>query len=261
MSYDFFLLLLIQASPFQEKLLKSESILEPIQHHLTLLIHSLSSIYAEQVQHFTFLENQVKSLDLDTVEQEQIIEQEKAIENLRKSFINIQFLCSKALAIAWNSNRADLIEKLSSIKEQSQKFSTLVIGHQGHPDSPPTGLYDVLKNQLNKVFNDDNNQPLSDDEPAIEALVKFSIWYITDYWEMHLLPGISHSELDLDIDASTEHERIDYRRKLFLEVQKNLEKLGLFTLGDLKKNMIYSKVALKNYIQKNLMPATNQFDI
>lgn len=247
MSQEVFLSLLMQAPPEQQTLLKEESISEPIQHQLTLLTHSLSSISNSQNQTFSTLEMQLNSLDLTTIGPDQIIVQEKAIELLRETCLNTQLFSSKALALAWNSNRTDLIEKLSSIKEQSQKLSELAIGYPRIPNSPPTGLYAILENHLNTVFIDDNNKPLSDDEPALEALVKFSIWYISDYWEIGLLPHI----LDLsqyNQDTVSEKERTS----LFENVKKNLEKINLFTLGDLKKHKLYSKSALKNYIREHL---------
>lgn len=251
MPQEVFLLLLMQASPEQQTLLKEESITEPIQHQLTLLTHSLSSISNSQNQTFNTLEMQLNSLDLTTIDPDQIIAQEKAIELLRETCLNTQLFSSKALALAWNSNRTDLIEKLSSIKEQSQKLSELAIGYPMISNSPPTGLYATLQNRLNVVFIDDNNKPLNDDEPALEALVKFSIWYISDYWEIGLLPHILDLS-QLNQSSALEKERMEDRLYLFEEVKKNLKKINLFTLGDLKKHKIYSKVALKNYIREHL---------
>lgn len=252
-SQELFFMLLMQASSAQQLLLKQESISEPIQHHLTLLTHALSTTSESQNQTFSNLEMQLESLNLAIMTPEQISEQENVIEFLRETCLNTQLVSSKALAIAWNSNRTDLIEKLSSIKEQSQKLSNLAIGHPKLQDFPATGLYAILENRLNSVFNDENNIPLSEDEPALEALVKFSIWYINDYWEVGLLPQISTTEkLQLNSESVTEQEQIDYRKDLFAIVEKNLEKIGLLTLKDLKKNKIYSKAALKNFIQSNL---------
>jgi len=252
MPQGLFLLLLVQATPAQQILLKQESISEPIQHQLTLLTHSLSSISGNQNQAFSNLEIKFGLLDLAIIGPDQIIEQEGLIEFLRETCLKTQLVSSKALALAWNSNRTDLIEKLSSAKEQSHKLAHSLIGQPKLPDSQATGLYALLENRLNSVFNDENNMPLSDDEPALEALVKFSIWYINDYWEVGLLPHISTQEkLQLDAEAVSEQEQIDYRKDLFALVKNNLEKIGLSTLQDLKKNKIYSKAALKNFIQSN----------
>ncbi|MBA3816000.1 MAG: hypothetical protein H0X29_05690 [Parachlamydiaceae bacterium] len=245
-----FLQLLVQATPEEQNILKQESLSEPIQHHLTLLTHELSSASTSHNQAFSALEMQLRSLDLETTDSEQINELEKIIELFRDACLSTQFLSSKALAIAWNSGRTDLIEKLSSFKEQSQKLSNDAIGQSSGPDASACGLYEIFENRLNSVFNDDNNNPLSDDEPTIEALVKFSIWYIKDYWEIGLLPHISQAQLELELapSAAIKDEGKDFRKQLFDDVHKNLEKLGLVNLQNLKKNKIYSKTALKNYI-------------
>lgn len=250
MSQETFLMLLIHASPIQQTLLKQESVSEPVQHHLTLLTHALSSTSDSQNQTFSNLEMQLSSLDLTIIEPDQIAEQEKNIEFLRETCLNTQHLSSKALVITWNSNRTDLIEKLSSIKEQSQKLANLAIGHPRYSDSPSSGLHAILEARLNSVFRDENNKLISDDEPALEALVQFSIWYINDYWEVGLLPHIPTSaELELDSTDTTEQQRIDYRKHLFDEVKENLKRLGLITLQDLKEKRIYSKAALKDFIK------------
>ena len=252
MSQEVFLPLLLQATKEQENILRRESLSEPIQHHLTLLTHGLLTISDKQNQTFSTLEMQLGSLDLATISAAQIIEQEKAIEVFRETCTKTQFICSKALAIAWNSTRMDLIEKLSSIKEQSQKLSNVSIGHPQLPDSPATGLYATFESRLESVFFDENNKVLGNDEPAIEAMVKFCIWYINDYWEVGLLPHVrSLSELDRDSNVPSEREKIDHLKFLFSEVSKNLERLNLRTLEDLKKNKIYSKIALKDFIMSH----------
>jgi len=95
---------------------------------------------------------------------------------------------NKALQLAWNSNRVDLIEKLSTAKETCQKFVISIIGHPRHAVNPPTGLYARLEARLNAVFgnpSDPNDiEAAGNDEPAMEALVKFSIWYLKDYWDL-----------------------------------------------------------------------------
>lgn len=249
-----FLLLLVQASPELQSLLKQESISEPVQHHLTLLTHALATTSDSQSQTFNALETHLETFDLATTTPDQISEQQKVIEFLRETCLNTQLVASKALAIAWNSNRTDLIEKLSWIKEHSQKLSHSLIGHPKLQESPAAGLYAILETRLDSVFNDENNLPLNDDEPALEALIKFSIWYIKDYWEVGLLPQVSDLadlQMNSELESVTAQEQIDHRKDLFAAVKNNLDKLGLSTLKDLKKHKIYSKTALKDFIQSN----------
>lgn len=256
MPHQNFVDLLLHAPPEQLTLLKQQSITEPVQHHLTLLIQELTADMAKCGMRLAIMESELETLDLSEIETSQIADQERKIELLRESLLSIQFTTGKALALAWNTNRMDLIDKLSKLKEQSQRFIQAVIGSPRSASTEPSGLYAALEKRLDSVFGNSDahlhTEALQNDEPVIEALVKFSVWYLHDYQEIGLLPQLDNAgPLELDVSNHSEQERLEYREKLFAIVERNLQSLRFFTLADLKQAKIYSKKALKNYIMSH----------
>lgn len=253
MPHQTFLQLLLKATPGQLSLLKQEGITEPVQHHLTLLAHELTAEVANCSMSLSSLEQEIENIDLSNIDLFQIETEEQKIKTQLAHCFSIQNTASKALAIAWNTNRMDIIEKLSKIKEQSQKFIGQIIGVPRSAASEPTGLFASFEKHLDSVFNTGNDTAsLSNEEPVTEALVKFSVWYLRDYWEIGLLPEIKNLNfLELDPTAHTEKECNEYRENLFATAEQHLERLGLFTLCDLKQAKIYSKKALKDFILQN----------
>jgi hypothetical protein len=88
---------------------------------------------------------------------------------------------------------------------------------------------------------------MKDNTPALEALVKFNVWYIKDYREVGLLPQLDATHIPT---LFPEQEDLKHREQLFKIAESNLEKIGLHTLADLKTERIYSKKALIEYIKK-----------
>lgn len=251
--HDVFLLLLIEATPKQLLILKKEGLTEPIQHHLTLLVHDLLGRMNQCNTIETSIELGIQNLNLEDIDTKQIRAEEEKIYKLLKSCELIQLTSSKALSLAWNTNRTDLIEKLSKIKEQSQRLISQTIGKERSAAATPTGLFQQLEKRLDSVFSSPSNvEALSDDEPITEALVKFSVWYLNDYYQIGLLPEIqSPDQLELPSQTYSEQDRSDHREFLFTAAQRHLEELGLYTLSDLKQAKIYSKKALKEFIAQH----------
>lgn len=262
MRHDLFLQLLLTATPKELLILKHECLTEPIQHHLTLLAHDLVSRISQCNALETSIELGIQNLILDDVDSKQIHNEEEKIHKLLKSCDSILFTASQALSLAWNTNRPDIIEKLSKVKEQAQRLINQVIGKMRSASSTPTGLFLLLEKRLDSVFTSPNDiEAITDDEPATEALVKFSVWYLQDYYQIGLLPDIQHpDQLELDPKAHSEKERADHREYLFQTAERHLEQLGLFTLSDLKQAKIFSKKGLKDFIEQNkikLLPITH----
>lgn len=235
--------------------LKYESITEPLQHHLMLFIHQATNKINEFSDSLAILEKEIQQVDLEEITHQEINKIRTKIEEIRHQFLFLLEKINRCLAIAWNTNRPDLVDKVSSLKEYCQR-AYLFIGVPGSVLVKTSGLYEILDQRLNNIFGNPNNpqdiEALSDDEPIIEALTKFSVWYIQHYWEIGLLPSIhTQNELDLDPKNHSEKERLTYREKLFSEVEANLHRLGLMTLKDLKVREIYSKRGLINFIQEN----------
>lgn len=252
MSHQTFSELLGEISDHQLHVLLQTSLFEPLQHHLTILNHELSNKFTLANVDLERLYQEIKHLSMENIGRNELIDIKNRINDISLEFNKSLVKINHALKLAWNTHRADLVENLNRLKNNYVHTLSYFIGHPETP-SGATGLYEQLQEQIYTVFGNpyDLNDPeaLSNGEPAIEALVKFSIWYLKDYWTIGLLPNIqSESELELDINSHNEQERASHREKLFFEVQSNLEKMHLKTLWDLKKAHIYSKKALIEYL-------------
>lgn len=246
--------ILSNLSENEKLLLQQEAGTEPLQHQLTLFSH-------EMIFQLEILTDKLREMEreIDNIIQSQITYQilesyYRGIESLRNIVDAELQKINNALALSWNTSRSDLIEALSFQKECRQKYRCYVIGHPPTETKSAAGFYARLICRLNEIFTDNrspnNIEALRDDEPAIEALVKFSLWYLQDYVEV----GILHktlSELDLNNLQYTDQQRAEHRASLYKEAQKNLEEIDLVTVKDLKEKQIFSKEILKEYIKNS----------
>lgn len=227
--------------------LKQEVNTEAVQHHLTVLSHEMANQLQEYENQSLTLNQAIRELTIDDLGREDICAFTNQIDELSAGFNQTISQIGKLMQLAWNTQRADIIDKLSSTKETATRYRNQVIGTARSFKKPPTGLYLELEKRLFSVYGDSENpadiEAIKDDEPAIEALVKLSIWYIHDYWEIGLLPHIK-SEQEI---TSLRKERRD---NLIQIVNQNLAKICLFTASDLKAARIFSKKSLQEYIAK-----------
>lgn len=244
------------ASKTQMDVLKLESVTEPIQHQLTLFCHEIAKQLHEKDTELEAMRQDFEQMDVNDIGHKELRTIFSKLEMADAIFQQVITITNKALAIAWNTNRPDLVEKMSTIKESCHKYRVFVVGHPRDEEHAPTGLFLKVEEKLAAVYGNPQDpydiEALADDEPSIEALVKFAVWYLHDYWEIGLFPHLASSEdLELDPQSHSEQERIAHRDRLFALARENLEKLGLSTLGDLKKAQIFSKKALQEYISEN----------
>lgn len=245
LSNDVFRQVLHNAGPAQLGFLKLEGVTEPIQHHLTLLAGTTEAQDILIGTNLMMIDHDIQELDLANVGRKEIMQILKQLEIKKEYYLNTISLASKALTIAWNTNRLDLIEQFTHIKERCLSSLHDFIGSPSKEDCPATGIYGNLDQKLASVFA--NNHQLKDSDPSTEALAVFSIWYLRDYWAIGLLPLIKRQE-DLELNTEDESAKRDHRQALFTTVQENLNRLGIGTVGDLKKAEIYSKKLLADYI-------------
>jgi hypothetical protein len=234
------------------EVLKQESVSEPIHFHLLLFHNKMLELINELDQFILGMSEEILKLDTNEMGMEDITPIKQKIEELLKPYQSAISIIDKALSIAWNTDRADLIEKLSSLKERCQRSINVAIGNPGINSHKAIGLYGELEDKLFAVYGKNiMEETLLDTDPAIEALAKLSIWYLQDYYSIGLLPKIASAEdLELDPASHSEHEILEQRRKLFIEANKELERLGLVTVKDLKNAGIFSKKSLEDYLQK-----------
>lgn len=236
MSPSLFANALLLANDQQLAVLKKEAPTEAIQHLLALVAQELNCALEVSQKELEFLYCHIQELPLDSLDKEQLDDIEHETKQLFNKTLPPQQILNKALAIAWNTSRTDLISKLSSLKERYHRHAL----HFAEPSANNSlNVHKALKDKLSSVFAQN-----SDDDAAIDALANLSIWYIKDYWEIGLLPHIHH----IDEGLTRENAATTNNGNLFETAKINLEKIGLRTLKDLKNAHIYSKTTLKDFI-------------
>lgn len=244
-----FIKVLDRMNDSQLHIFQYEGITEAVQHHLTTLTHRLANQIEVLATEINRLFYDLEILDVQSVSRENAKKIYQIIVDLEGKIQHHFQTASKGISIAWNSNRQDLIEGLSAIKDGCQKTLRYGIGEPRDRAQEPTGLYKQFENTFFACYGDDptkNFEALNDSEPATEGLTKLSVWYLQDYFELGLLPNISNLS---ELNTQNEKERVKYRETLINQVNQSLKKVGLVTVGDLKKALIFSNASLKSYLQ------------
>ena len=217
--HPIFLHTLLKASPLQLQMLKNESFSEPVQLHLIVVIHDLEQECAERDQAMNDLFETIKVLKGDALDSVLVKLIEFEQNNLRMIDVT-----NKALPLAWNSGRSDLIEKLSKIKENRVHTNRDSLGAPRTERQKARGLYLEIEKALEDVFGLPGKiETIRDDEPAVDGLTKLGIWYEKEHKEL----GLSETP------------------------QKELSKVGLKTVSDLKREHLYSRDSLIRYLLKH----------
>lgn len=257
MPHHTFSQLLYEISEVQLQALLQTSFSEPLQHQLTIFNHEMNNRYHLLSEELDKLSIDIQNLLVENIGRNELIVIKNRINDFSLEFNEALEKIKNALRIAWNTHRFDLVENLNTLKNRYLHTLLNFIGSPLLLGSSSTGLYEQIEERLKTVYGNPNDlndaEALRDDEPSIEALVKFSIWYLKDYWNIGLLPKIkAEQDLGLDPNSFSEQECAQYRDSLFSDVYKNLEQLGLKTVKDLKKAHIYSKKALLEYIREHI---------
>lgn len=241
LTQETFFKMLSKVNNSQLNVLKNEKIAEPIQYHLTLLIHTLTFHSDEFIQQYTKFSEKILLLEVKQLTKEALSLLKERLNELNSYCKEMILLINHALSLAWNIQRSDLIEGLNSFKEKFHRYQVVFIGSDGEHDKKEIlGLFAQLQNKLHSVFGDQERpietQALDNSDPGIEALNKLGLHYAEDYIEVGLLKE----------NAFEDNSEIS---NLFERVQNELEQIGLGTVGDFKKNDIYSKTLLKEFIK------------
>lgn len=252
MSHTVFTQFLRSADAAQMEIFKQEAIAEPLQHHLTILTHEVLNQIPTHALMLEEVEHTIGQLEIKELSREELAIIMNGITQSMEYYEEALDAINKMLTLAWNTRRLDLIDKLSQAKETCQRLLQQTIGKPGTTTSRATGLYAKLEERLNAVFgnleNADDIEALSNDEPAMEALVKFSIWYLRDYWEIGLLPSVMDPLIFEHLTGPSEEVQ-KLKADLFEKVRENLSKLDLNTVADLKRKGMFSKKILQEYIE------------
>ncbi len=241
-------------SDLQLQVLKDLAGSEGLQHHLTLMLHELHHLSEKHADTMNALDGEIDSYDVTRVRQHDIDRFLNQISTVSAFFNEHLDTVSLALALAWNSEREDLIDRYTQIKENWLRYLQFAIGVPATAHRRATALYSKLEARLNAVFGDPDipqlaDNILTDDDPSIEGLTAFSAWYVQDYWELGLLPAIeSRTQLELDASLHNDQERANHIAQLTVSAQESLDAMGLRTVGDLKLAHIYSRNMLARYV-------------
>jgi len=243
---------LTTASSKEMEVLQHEAMKEPLQHHLTVYVHEADRELNQIIESLLSVEDQLATLDLETLTYSELKTMMNEVDGQIFRLEVFLVKLNRALGIAWNTNRPDLIDRFNKIKETCHRTQELTIGSPRSETALPTGIYKKFEQSLCGAFQSSNpNETLQDDEPAVEALAALSLWHLKDYWEAGLLPSISReSDLKLDPESHSEKECVDYREQLMNEVRHNLETFELATVGDFKARLLGTPRLLKGYVDR-----------
>jgi len=251
---------LTSASSKEMEVLQHEAMKEPLQHHLTVYIHEANQELNLIIDSLMSIENQLPTIDLETFTYSEL---EALLNEVDGQIFKLEVFLVKlnrALGIAWNTNRPDLIGRLNKIKETSHRTQEMTIGTPRKEANLPTGIYLKFEQIFCGAFENSNpNETLRDDEPAVEALAALSLWQLKDYWEAGLLTSITQEkDLKLDPESHSEKECIDYREKLMSDVNQHLEALELTTVGDFKRHFLGTASLLEGYVERRSASLTTE---
>jgi len=247
--HSLFMELLKHADDSNLHILKALASSEPLQHHLTMAGHDLQQQIFDCELQIGGLTNEIAALETTQMGRSDLQAIESKIADAAKGLQELTLVVNKSLAIAWNTSRIDLIETLSHTKERAESLLAHGIGRKRCDEHHSSGLYAKLEERLFHIYSNGNAfENLKDEEPAIEAIAKFSIWYLKDYWEIGLLPHIK--QLD-ESESRPLQEKQHEQEALLQQVNINLKQLGLKTLSDLKQARIFSKQSLSEFIREH----------
>lgn len=253
-SHELFYYSLIALSKPQLQVLCRVADDEPLQYHLTLLIHELFNQAERCAESIETIGKDIQAFDVTKSTQVAIETFRHRIQQAADFFATAFKRIDIALAMAWNSNREEIIDKLTTLKENWLRYVAHELGAPASDSHPARGIYLALDQHFGAVFSGQSEEhplaTLSDTDFAFDALTALSIWYVEDYWEVGLLPGIERAEdLQLDPQRYDQFARRDLREKLTTTAKENLATLGLLTVADLKNKDLYSRRMLMHYIR------------
>lgn len=227
---------------------------EPLQYHLVLVIHELADQAEQCASSLEILAREIKLYDIAKTTHADVERFRRRMHEATGFFRDAFVMIDRTLALAWNTNREEMIDKLTILKENWLRYVTTELGSPGDHTHSATGIYLLFDDHFGAIYSGGTGvhplTALADDDAAFEALGALSVWYVEDYWELGLLPGIERIEqLTLDPQDHDETSRRLYRERLTTTARENLVALGLNTVGDLKQKRLYSRRMLARYVQ------------
>ncbi|KAF3361458.1 hypothetical protein PHSC3_002021 [Chlamydiales bacterium STE3] len=254
MHQGIFYQLLETLSSEEETLFKDFGSSEPLLHKLAMLAHNWKEDLEALVKQIHVISCKITELNLNQITKQEIFSIKQSIDDLDHYLEEHLAILNRALTLAWNSKRIDLIDNLSTLKDLYLRTASILIGQSRVDTANASGLYKKLEDRLNQVYSFGSElsfAPFKDSDSSLEALTSFGIFYFEDYYDLGLLPNLaSREELKKLLRKKTLSELSLFQEKLLSQVEKNLVSLGLPDVTCLKEAKIYSKEILKEYINK-----------
>lgn len=226
------------------ELLEKPQLNEIVQHHLTSLLHVIEDEHQNFLKQIFNVEHAITHSIPTKVSADYLGDLLEEIGVIRKKSAEYHEVICRALQLAWNTARADLIDKFSNLKEIYFHLYQMIGEWQLLNRS---GLFLFIQHELGKVFENDPDSPkfrtLADNDPSFEGLSKLGLYHIVDYWRCGLIPSVKDESTMLQIENSPERE------KYVQEMRLSLEKANLRTIKDLKEAYICSPSMLHEYIK------------
>ena len=251
---------LTTASSKEMEVLQHEAMKEPLQHHLTVFIHETDQKLNELIDLLMKIQDEITNVNIETFTHSDLNELLNQVDEQISKLEPFSERLTRALGVAWNTNRPDLIDRLNKLKDTCLRVQEITIGSPRTATTIPTGLYQQFEESLCQAFqNSDPNETLRDDEPAVEALAALFLWCLKDYWDMGLLPSIDKEEqLKLDPESHSDKECQEYRETLMQQVNQNLKELNLATVSDFKCAFLGTTNLLKGYVESRSASLTTE---
>jgi len=146
--------LIVRITPEQLSVLRDIASVEAVQHQLSILTHHTTDKFNELCNAVESQEKIIETIDFDPLSLDDINKIYENIELLTHQGMEIIHVTQRALALAWNTNRPDIIQELSRIKELCHRCVTENIGSQSSNDLQATGLWSELKKRTNNTFGE-----------------------------------------------------------------------------------------------------------
>jgi hypothetical protein len=225
------------ATPTAFNLLKNSPPSEPFLHHLTLHTHALQERLDSIYIRIQTIQEELLQLYPQDVDPQTLTQLKLYLEDLQLLLQQLDDAFNQTLSLAWGAARSELIDKLSTLKEQCERCLRLTVGKAATSTEYATGLYLYIEERLGSVFGIGgvDADALYDDDPAVGALAKLSIWYLDDFYAVGLLKKDASSYTQSD--------------EAFNAAEKRLTELGLHKISDVKRAWICSRATLQHFLQ------------
>lgn len=220
--------------------LQRDSIAEPLYYHLTQVLHQGEAMYRHLQQEIGKLQESIGNLEADSLSPDRVEELLKQIGQFHASVNHYLPILNNALQLIWKTDRIDLIDKLSTLKEQLLHLLAHTIGHPSNGETSSDGLFAALEDAYSTIYD----STLQDTDAAIEGLTRLSIWFYQDYLDLGLPLREDKTAAGKSAGEMLQGDQLN-------QVQQLLEKLHIGTVKQLKQAHIFSKAMLKSYIERN----------